>query len=331
MGDRLPVAITAMELAAKDAGLAIDEVGLDKLMEQGKLTMDVLPFFSARLREFANNNDAFAKAAKYNYAPALTRMNNVFMDLKNNVFIGLKPALVAMMNAFSAVGKESMGVAKIVGSTLGSAFLGLTFPIAITVGAIYDLVEIFKELTGVTDENFQEMVKWGFGAFGFTVGLIAMYKITMKLVGAFNLLKKTGEVVRDTLSKTGETAAKTAKDTSKWKYQGGWDDIRKTSPVSGISKLGKFLGRIGGPLSTYELVTSVGERLRSTEERNQNIVDYITKGKRDFDNVPKKQEVEVKVGIDPATGNLNGYVTGKMDEYMNDVYSSSYNNMSPSN
>lgn len=44
MGDRLPVAITAMELAAKDAGLAIDEVGLDKLMEQGKLTMDLLPF-----------------------------------------------------------------------------------------------------------------------------------------------------------------------------------------------------------------------------------------------------------------------------------------------
>lgn len=332
MGDRLPVAITAMELAAKDAGLAIDEVGLDKLMEQGKLTMDLLPFFSARLREFANNNNAFAEAARKNYAPALTRMTTVFKDLKNNVFIGLKPALVTMMNSFSEIGRESMNLSKVIGSTLGSALLGLTFPVAITVSAITDLVEIFKELTGVSDESFQEMVRWGFGALGFTVGIIGMYKAIMKLVDGFKLLKKTGEAVKESLGKTGEAASKTAKDTSKFKYQGSWTDVKKTPSTSTLGgRIGGVLGKLSGPLAALTGVMSAGERLGSTEERNQNIVDYITKGKRDFDNVPKKQEVEVKVGIDPATGNLNGYVTGKMDEYMNDVYSSSYNNMSPSN
>jgi tape measure domain-containing protein len=331
MGDRLPVAITAMELAAKDAGLAVDEVGLDKLMEQGKLTMDLLPFFSARLREFANNNDAFAKAARENYAPALTRMNNTFKDLKDNVFIGLKPALVAMMNAFSEVGEESKDLARTVGSTLGSAFLGLTFPIAITVASLLDLVDIFKELTGVSDESFNEMVRWGFGALGFTIGIIGMYKAIMKLVKGFKLLKDTGQAVKDTLSKTGETASKVAKDTSKFKYQGSWDKIQKTGSTGITGRIGSALGKLSGPLAAITGAMSLGERLSSTEERNQNIVDYITKGQRNFEyGKPQERDISIKIGID-GNGNINPYIDKKLSEHDENRLIEFYQNLSPSN
>jgi len=157
----MPIFLRALEEGARNAGLAVDEVGLDALMEKGKLTLEILPYVSKALSDIARSNNAVEKAVSQNFAPALGRATNTLKDLANSIFKGMKPAMVAVLNSFSAVGDEGKILAKTIGSFVGGAITGLTFPIAMLVAGLTDLVTLFKELTGISDETSESFLTFG--------------------------------------------------------------------------------------------------------------------------------------------------------------------------
>ena len=181
-----------LEQSARDAGLAVDEIGIDKLMEQGKLTTDlVLPFFAKNLRDLANNNDALTKALEQNFQPALGRATNTLRDLSNEIFQGgLKDGLLFVLNTFSDLGKESKGLAQTLGSVLGGAIMGLTFPFKLLYAAMVDVANFMGlEMNG-------DIIKMTSAIMSAVAGALLLGK-ALKLIGsAAGGIKKVNDALR---------------------------------------------------------------------------------------------------------------------------------------
>lgn len=314
----MPIFLRALEEGARNAGLAVDEVGLDKLMEQGQLSLSILPFVSKALSDIARNNNAVEKAVSQNFAPALGRATNTLKDLANSIFKGMKPAMVAVLNSFSAVGDEGKILAKTIGSFVGGAITGLTFPIAILVAGLTDLVTLFKELTGISDETSESFLTFGAKAAGIAAGLFGLYKIVKILVGGIKTLTKGWGMFTSAAGKAGKAVDGVTSAAGR--------ALSIFSKLFGVisSLMVVWDARAGGDLSA----TSLFGQNSITEWLDKPITEHFSSSAKQ---IQSKQSIDVNIGVDPATGNLNGYVTGKMDEYVNDMFQGTYNSMSPSN
>ena len=338
MGESLSFALRAMASAAAEAGL-IDgtmsqqkqEAALRKLMENGKaIASEILPHFGKELQKLARANDGLAKALEDNFNPSLMRAKNTLTELMNTMWEnGMKQAFTAITDSFTILGQESGTLAKTLSSFLGGAIMGLTFPVNLLLAGIGDLVSIIKDLTGTTDENFDSMLQWTSSILGAVAGFFALYKAISLVTNGLRTITSVGKVATETVSKVAGTTEKAGQTSAM--YKGSWDSMQKVGSGTSISsKVGGFLGKIGGPLAAISGFMAAGDRLGSTNERNQNIVDYITKGKRSFSNVPEKQTIEVKVGVD-GNGNITPYIMSKIDEAQEQQLIDFYQNISPMN
>lgn len=326
MGESLPFALRAMASAAAKAGL-IDgtmsqqkqEAALRKLMENGNaIASEILPHFGKELQKLARQNDGLAIAMEKNFNPALQRAHDTLVDLMIPAFEGMKPGLMAVLRSFTRIGEEGGTLAKVLGSLVGGAITGLTAPVAFLVGGLTDLVTLFKEVTGVSDETTESILTFGAKAAGIASGLFGLFRI-LKLIktglgwvfGGFNKV---------TTAST--TAAK------------GIGMVTK-SASSALSVFSKLFGVVSALMAVWD--ARAGGDLSATSLFGDNsVTQWLDKPITEhFSSQVKqgqtKQSVDVNIGIDPATGNLNGYVTGKMDEYVGDMLQGTYNNMSPSN
>lgn len=317
LGDRMPIFLRALEEGAKAAGLAVDEVGIDKLMEQGKLTLDILPHVSKALSDIARNNNAVEKAVSQNFAPALGRATNTLKDFANSIFKGMKPAMVSILNSFSAVGDQSKNLAITIGSFLGGAIRGLTFPVAMLVAGLTDLTTIIGDLFGISSETSKEFLTFAAGAAGMAVGLMGLFRIVKMLVNGVSLLASGfGAVSAGAASATAAVGGLT------------------TAATGALAVFSKLFAAIAAVTAVWKARPD-GEWSATSLFGDNEITRFLDKPLTEHfasasSQVSNKQQVQVNVGVDPATGNLNGYVTGQMDNYMNDMYQSTYNNLSPS-
>ena len=310
--DRMPIFLRALEKGAKEAGLAVDEIGLDKLMEQGKLTLDIIPFVSKALSEIARNNNAVEKAVTQNFAPAMGRASNALKDVMNSVFKGLKPALVSLLNSFSEIGGESRNLAKVLGTTVGAAIMGLTFPIGLLVSVVLDLMDIFQEITGISDETANGFWTFASAAIGTTLGLMGLFKIVKMVLRGVKFL--TGGIGKLT---TATTQASTAVGGLTSKAKGALSIFSRLFGVI-TSVMAVWDARPGGDLSATSLFgdNAVTKWLDTPIGQMQQ-------------NKTPEIKLDVKVGVD-ENGNLNPYITGKVEESYNNMMIGTYNNYSPS-
>ena len=192
IGDRGLPAMQLLTAAAKEAGLAVEEIGIDKLMERGELTVEkILPFFNKELLKIAENNNAYSKAIRENFAPALGRATNALKELSNEIFQGgLKDGLLFVLNTFSDLGKESKGLAQILGSVLGGAVMGLTFPFKLLYAAMVDIANFMGlEMSG-------DIIKMTSSIMGAVAGALLLGK-ALKLIGsAAGGIKKVNDALR---------------------------------------------------------------------------------------------------------------------------------------
>lgn len=197
-----------LEQSAREAGLAVDEIGIDKLMEQGKLTTDlVLPFFAKNLKELANNNDALTKALRENFQPALGRASNTLKDLANDVFQGgLKDGLIFVLNSFSDLGKESRGLAQALGSVLGGAVMGLTFPFKLLYAILVDI----SNLLGFEMNN--DVLKLTASLLGAVTGAVLLGKALKVIAGTAGAIKAVSKAMGGMGSMASGSTDSTKKD-----------------------------------------------------------------------------------------------------------------------
>ncbi|UZV41166.1 tape measure protein [Vibrio phage vB_VpaM_R16F] len=315
-----------MSAAAAKAGL-IDgtmsqqkqEAALRKLMENGNaIASEILPHFGKELQKLARENNGLAIAMEQNFNPALQRAKDTIIDLEVAAFDGLKPSLMAVLRSFTRVGEEGNTLAKTLGTLVGGAITGLTFPIALVVSGLTDLVTLFKEVTGVSDETTESFLGFVAQAAGVTLGLFGLFRaLKLMRTGLGWISTGFGKV-----SAASNTAAKGI---------GVVTGAAKTA-LSVFSKLFGVISslmifwdaRAGGDLSA----TSLFGQNSITEWLDKPITEHFSSSAKQ---IQSKQSIDVNIGVDPATGNLNGYVTGKMDEYVNDMFQGTYNSMSPSN
>ena len=206
LGERMPFAMRAMTKAAVESGL-IDgsltqqkqEAALFKLMENGKLiSSEVLPNFGKALRELANDGNAVAKALAQNMNPRLGVAKNILVELGNEMYKGLKPAIMSSLDAFNDLGKESSLVANILGKVVSGAIFTVLTPIRFVTAAIYDLSYWMSDLLGISKENRDTMMSYIPALAGAAVGIMVMVKSVKLLASAFRMLglakKSAGEM-----------------------------------------------------------------------------------------------------------------------------------------
>ncbi|TOA24634.1 hypothetical protein, partial [Vibrio parahaemolyticus] len=110
--------------------------------------------------------------------------NNV-LELGNEFFKGLKPALMAITKSFNLLAGEGKGLAKVIGTGLGSAIKAASFPFAMLGALCIDLYNAFKDLTGATDEGITKFATVGAKVLGLSFGLA-------KLIKGFKMLWNIG-------------------------------------------------------------------------------------------------------------------------------------------
>jgi len=265
MGDRMPIALIAMENAARAAGLAVDEVGLDKLMEQGKLGLEVFPHFATELRKLANNNNAVSKAIKENFAPALGRATNTLKMLSNEIFEGgLKEGLLFVLNSFTDLGSEGKNLARTIGSVLGGAIVGLTFPFKMLYAIVYDVANFF----GADLSN--NMIQATSAILGMATGVFVLVKMFRWLFKSKKALSDLGDMLDTPDGKSKRGSAKggiSKKDALVASALVG-------APALAVAGSGMLLNEAGKQFATTDLAKEGTESmlrdLRSRASRFQN-------------------------------------------------------------
>lgn len=217
LGDRMPIALRAMENAAKSAGLDVENIGLDKLMEQGKLGLEVFPHFAKELRKLANNNNAFAKAAEDNFAPALARATNSLRSFSNEIFQGgLKDSLMLVLNNFADLTDSSKTLARTLGVVLGGAITGLVFPFKLLYAVLVDIASFFD----VGEAGLSKLVPVFLGAAAGAILLGKALKMIVGMVAGVKALATAMKGLGNAATRTGKSAISTAKSSSKGAAKG---------------------------------------------------------------------------------------------------------------
>jgi len=308
-----------LEQSAREAGLAVDEIGIDKLMEQGKLTTDlVLPFFAKNLKELANNNDALTKALRENFQPALGRASNTLKDLANDVFQGgLKDGLIFVLNFFSDLGKESRGLAQALGSVLGGAVMGLTFPFKLLYAILVDI----SNLLGFEMNN--DVLKLTASLLGAVAGAVLLGKALKVIAGTAGAIKSINNAMRGMGIGSDETGQ------SK-------DRRGRSSSGKNASKLATLgAGALGGApvlaaAGTGLLLNEAGKQFASTdlaqESTRSMLNDLRARGSR-FQNSNTMQRVMVDINMNQ---NAKEIIDARVNDGLQEQFDGVYNTMGSS-
>lgn len=327
MGESLPFALRAMASAAAKAGL-IDgtmsqqkqEAALRKLMENGNaIASEILPHFGKELQKLARQNNGLAIAMEKNFNPALQRAHDTLVDLMIPAFEGMKPSLMAVLRSFTRIGEEGNTLAKTLGSLVGGAITGLTFPISMLVAGLTDLVTLFKEITGVSDETTESILVFGAKAVGIAAGLFGLFRV-LKLIktglgwvfGGFNKVTTASTTAAKGIGVvTG--AARTALGVFSKLF----------TVVSGL--MIAWDARAGGPLSATSLF---GEN-SVTKWLDKPITEHLSSTAKEI-RANQTQRVEIAVGVD-GNGNITPVIKKEIDAAQEQQMISFYQNLSPSN
>ncbi|AUR86374.1 TMhelix containing protein [Vibrio phage 1.084.O._10N.261.49.F5] len=192
----MPFAMRAMTKAAVESGL-IDgsltqqkqEAALFKLMENGKLiSAEVLPNFGKALRELANDGDAVSIALANNMNPRLGVAKNIMTELANEMYKGLKPAIMSSLDAFNDLGKESALVARILGNVVGDAIFTILTPFRFLAAAVYDVSYWMSDLLGLSEDTRKSMMAYGPAVVGAALGVMVLVKSLRLLAGAYRMV-----------------------------------------------------------------------------------------------------------------------------------------------
>lgn len=322
MSESLPFAMRAMSAAAAKAGL-IDgtlsqqqqEAALRKLMENGKaIASEILPHFGEELRKLARANGGLTKALEENFNPALMRAKNTLTELMNTIWEGgMKDALTSIMRSFTDLGQESKGLATIIGTFLGGAIKGLTFPVAILYASIVDLIDIFKELTGTTTEDILSWTKWAANIAGATLGLWGLYRALKMVLGGLKLMGKAKDAL------TGATAVATgAKSTGSLSgaILSGVGNTVKTSAANAA--------RVAGiPVATLAAMAAAKEYEQSNLSKSGSQMQSI------YGATPPVLNIQIETSLDER--GLDAKVRNSSWGVMNEVMTEAHMGMMPRN
>jgi len=310
--------------AAKEAGLAVDEIGIDKLMERGELTVErILPFFNKQLIKIAENNKAYEKAISENFAPALGRATNELKFLADEVFQGgLKDGLIFVLNSFSDLGKESRGLAQALGSVLGGAVIGLTFPFKLLYAGMVDIVNFLKKNTIFKDLDL-DVIKLTSSVIGAIAGLALMGRALKVIAGTAGAIKAVSKAIGGMGMGSDETGQ--SKD-RRGRSSSGKNASKLATLGAGALGGAPVLAAAGAGL----LLNEAGKQFASTdlaqESTRSMLNDLRARGSR-FQNSNTMQRVMVDINMNQ---NAKEIIDARVSDGLQEQFDGVYNTMGSS-
>ena len=309
--ERIPFAMRAMSKAAVDAGL-IDgskteqerERALFKLMEQGQLISgDILPHFGKELQNLANNNDELSKALTNNLSPALGRASNSLVLLQKEMFDGMKPSIMFALDGFTDLSKESGNLAYFLGKVLGGAILTVSTLIRLPIAAFIDLTWWMSETLGLSEKTTEKIISMAGAFVGAGLAIWTVVKAFKALRGAYRMFKGVKDAT---------------KAVSKGAPVKGGAGVGAASKASGLAK---GIGRLGGPLATFEMGRSVHERFGydNVTRRHNEIMKYFNVGKEQ-----PKSKLDINLNLN---GGLGEIIDAKVDKRNGEMIEGAYINI----
>ncbi len=302
LGERIPTAVAAMSRAAKDIGLTMNgtEAELFKMMEQGKvMAKDIMPAFAKQLRATAHEGNALAHALETNLAVALGRAQFNVQQLSNSIFEGgLATATKTILDGFSELAPRIKDLAYLLGTTLGSAILTVTAPFTLLGAIAADIWKLFKDITGVSDDMDQSMLKVAATVVGVLIGLRALVSVGKMLTSVFK----------------GASAAMGGFKTAVGGVTGG--TAAKTGAARGLSMLNPYLA-IGTAGAAVTANAGQGGALSASNLFGENsLTSFLDRPISSFFSSDEpaqkpKLQIEVTPRVD-STGSLNAFIDSKL-------------------
>lgn len=330
LSEALPGSVALMAKAAQEAGKISKELSaveaekeLRRLMSQGKiLASDVLPAFANQLSLMANKNDQLAWSLRTSLNVQLARAGNNIRELGNSMFEGLKPALLSITKSFNLLSSEGKGLAKVLGSGIGSALKALSFPFVMLGALLIDAYNGFKDLTGATDEGITKFATFGAKVLGLSFGIT-------RLVGGFKMLWNIGSKVVGFFTGGSKAASTMAKGV-------GGINAGLRGSLSLFSRLNVYLtallavfeARPGGSMS----FTSLFGDSKTAKWWDTPVLEHLRRTGKEITSNQQKVDVNIHVRSDiDSSGSIIPVVRTEIDNAEEQRMIGFYQNLSASN
>ncbi len=308
----------------KNLSYAEQEKQLRVLMKQGKLySAEILPEMGRQLSIAANRNDQLAWSLKTGLQPQLSIAQTNIKEITNSFFSGLKPALMAITKSFNLLAGEGKGLAKVLGSGIGSALKAITFPFMMVGAILVDTYTYLRDLLNLTDEGITKFATFGAKVLGLSFGIT-------RLIGGFKMLWNIGSKVVGFFTGGSKAASSMAKGV-------GGINAGLRGTLSLFSRLNVYLtgllavweARPGGSMS----FTSLFGDSKTAKWWDTPVLDHLRRAGKEISSNQQKVDVNVNVGVgvDPSNGSITPYVMSKIDESREQDLITFYQNLSPSN
>ncbi|UYI49650.1 tape measure protein [Vibrio natriegens] len=293
-----------------------------KLMKDGKLiASEILPEFGRQLSIAANRNDQLAWSLKTGLGPQLSIAKNNVLELGNEFFKGLKPAIMAITKSFNLLAGESKGLAGVLGTGLGSAIKAVTFPFMMLGAVIVDTYTYLRDLFNLTDEGITKFAKFAATAIGLTYGIT-------RLIQGFKLLWNIGSKVGSLFGKGAGTVTTMSKGVS-----GLNAGLRGT-----VGLFGRLFPLVTGLLTVWD--ARQGGSMSATSLFGENSVTKwldkpISEHLRNTTNTIKNNQQKVDVNLNIVSdvnhnGNIVNTIRSEIDNDRENQMINFYQNLSPS-
>ncbi|EPX6937762.1 tape measure protein [Vibrio alginolyticus] len=294
-----------------------------KLMKDGKLVAsEILPEFGRQLSIAANRNDQLAWSLRTGLGPQLSIAKNNVLELGNEFFKGLKPALMAITKSFNLLAGEGKGLAGVLGTGLGSAIKAVTLPFALLGATLIDVYNAFKDLTGATDEGITKFATFGAKVLGLSYGIT-------KLINGFKLLWNIGSKVVGFFTGGNRAASSMAKGITSVNtgLRGTLGLFTRLNPYI-TSLLAIWESRPGGSMS----FTSLFGDSETAKWWDTPVLEHLSRTGKEISSNQQKVDVNLHVRSDvDASGNILPIIRTEIDRAEDDRIVAFYSNLSPSN
>ncbi|EPU5968971.1 tape measure protein [Vibrio alginolyticus] len=328
LSESLGISTRAMTSAAVEIGKisrnltpAEQEQQLRKLMERGEiLAHEIMPQFGKELSKIANANDQLAWSLRTGLQPQLSIAQTNIKEITNSFFSGLKPALMAITKSFNLLAGEGKGLAKVIGTGLGSAIKAASFPFAMLGALCIDLYNAFKDLTGATDEGITKFATFGAKVLGLSYGIT-------KLIRGFKLLWNIGSKVVGFFTGAGATASGMAKGVTSLNMglRGTLGLFTRLNPYI-ASLMAIWESRPGGSMS----FTSLFGDSETAKWWDTPVLEHL---RRTGKEISSNQKVDVNLNIVSDVnhnGNIVNTIRSEIDNDRENQMINFYSNLSPS-
>ena len=330
LSESLGISTRAMTSAAVEIGKisrnltpAEQEQQLRKLMERGEiLAHEIMPQFGKELSKIANANDQLAWSLRTGLQPQLSIAQTNIKEITNSFFSGLKPALMAITKSFNLLAGEGKGLAKVIGTGLGSAIKAASFPFAMLGALCIDLYNAFKDLTGATDEGITKFATFGAKVLGLSFGLA-------KLIKGFKMLWNIGSKAVGFFTGGSQAASSMAKGV-------GGINTGLRGTLSLFSRLNVYLtgllavweARPGGSMS----FTSLFGDSKTAKWWDTPVLEHLRRTGKEITSNQQKVDVNIHVRSDiDSSGSIIPVVRTEIDNAEEQRMIGFYQNLSASN